>query len=158
MGHGKSKAARIASCFDRDNDLSRDCVAIMAKEGSIYGRFDPGALGEHHNSNSLLHQFYKIDYIVYCLSPEQTAEVFKLEKRKIRSCDSVLMSKLSVIYPYPAYTAQSVFSKLEMVDLADPLRRSIQFHDVIISAEFDNLFLIPFMDSTEEKAKLYSEF
>ncbi|MCW8879404.1 MAG: hypothetical protein OQJ89_06775 [Kangiellaceae bacterium] len=158
MGYGKSEAARLASEDDRACDLSRDCVALKVSDNELYGRYDPGALGAYNDEDSELHKFHKIDFISYCLSPEQTNEVFVSTARKIIDCDPGLMSKLCVIYPYPAYAAQFAFSPEEIEELADSERRSNTFLKLITASNFKNLVLVPFMSKLESKAELYKNY
>ncbi|WP_425641216.1 hypothetical protein ACPUEK_14780 [Marinomonas gallaica] len=158
MGYGKSEAARIASDNDRGNDLSRDCVALKVSGKDLFGRYDPGALGAHHDESSDLHKFHKIDYIAYCLSPEQTEEVFSSNTKEILACEAGLMSKLAVVYPYPAYSAQFVFTPQEIEALANPERRAFNFLKKINDTGFKNLVLVPFMTELESKAELYKSY
>lgn len=158
MGYGKSEAARLASDDDRDCDLSRDCVALKVSDNELFGRYDPGTLGAYNDEDSELHKFHKIDFISFCLSQEQTKKIFSSSARKIINCDPNLMSKLSVIYPYPAYTAQFVFSPLEMEELSDPERRSNAFLKLVTDCNFNNLVLVPFMNELESKAELYRKY
>ncbi|EOB2877147.1 hypothetical protein ACIL2K_004292, partial [Vibrio vulnificus] len=158
LGYGKSEAARIASNKDSDCDLSRDCVALAVISGELYGRFDPGALGSAHDESSDLHKFHKIDFIAYCLSPEQTSEAFGNQELVLKNCGRQLMSDFSVVYPYPAYTARYVFSPVEIDELSNPLRRSSKFLELLNHADFDNLLLVPFMENIDSKAALYQNY
>ncbi len=135
LGHGKSEAGILASNNDRGCDLSRDCVALTVKSGKLYGRYDPGALGKHHCEDSELHKFHNIDYIAYCLSPEQTAKLYKFKEIEMTNCDRKLMSRLSVIYPYPAYTAHFAFNPVELKRLSDPERRTNTFYKLMNEAD-----------------------
>lgn len=158
LGFGKSEAARIASGKERNNDLSRDCTAIKAEADNLFGRYDPGAIAPKNNTKSDLHKFHRIDFIAYCLSPEQTDEVFSSRPREIIFCSAELMSVLAVVYPYPAYCAPYAFSPEEYANLADTQRRSNKFLEKIKQSGFKNLFLVPYMIELESKARLYNTF
>lgn len=155
MGYGKSDAARIASNNDRACDLSRDCVAIREESGSLYGRYDPGALSDPESD---LHKFHKIDYVAYCLSPEQSDIRFKGGERFIDSCDLNFLSCLSVVYPYPAYSAQFCFTPKELEQLSDQNRRVEKFHEIVNAVSGCTLLIVPYMDTVEGKANLYRSY
>ncbi|MBD3611823.1 MAG: hypothetical protein HUJ13_05335 [Hydrogenovibrio crunogenus] len=155
MGYGKSDAARIASGKRSDDDIGRDCIAIRNNNGTLEGRYDPGAINPKAKDG--LSDFYKIDHIVYCLSPEQTDEVFDSQDKVILNCPLETMMHLCIIYPYSAYAAQAVFSHDELAYLNDPARRSNKFYEIVSSCNFRNLGIAPYMNTVEEKAELYRQ-
>ena len=69
LGHGKVKQVCLPPIMI-ENAIYQ---ALAVKAGKLCGRYDLGALGMHHDEDSELHEFHNIDYIAYCLSPEQTA-------------------------------------------------------------------------------------
>lgn len=155
MGYGKSDAARIASGGEKADDIGRDCIAIRNNSGTLEGRYDPGAINPVVQSS--LFDFYKIDHVVYCLSPDETEEIYQHNDKVMRNCPLEVMMRLCVSYPYPAYAAQAVFSPEELFFLADNERRSRRFQEVVASCNFGKLAVVPFMDEVEEKADLYKQ-
>ena len=77
---------------------------------------------------------------------------------EMTNCHLNLMSRLSVIYPYPAYTAHLSFNPEELQSLSDPQRRRKTFYNLMNEAGFNNILLVPFMDSIGSKADLYKKF
>ncbi|WWW10908.1 hypothetical protein V7P26_07785 [Arcobacter cryaerophilus gv. pseudocryaerophilus] len=83
MGYGKSEVARIASNNIEEDDISRDSTAIKAKDNILEARFDIGAINTEldEETRNELSKFHKVDYIAYCLSPEQTLEICNDQKK-----------------------------------------------------------------------------
>lgn len=156
MGYGKSDAARIASNKNRDCDLSRDCVAIRNEGGNLLGRYDPGGINPDVDSD--LFKFHKINVVAYCLSPDQTEEVFKKQERVIRKVEQAIFGRLAVIYPYPAYIAHQLFTRSELIWLNNEQRRVERFTEITSSVRDTDFIVVPYMDAVEFKAKLYTDY
>ena len=160
MGYGKSNAARIASSNNRDNDLSRDATAIKVENNILKARVDFGAINIEleQSKRDELHRFYNVDYIVYCLSPEQTEDIFHKNERKIVQATLEDMSYCSTIYPYSGSAAQLVFSNDELTYLNNQEKRIERFKEIVSQAKNIELLFMPFMDTIEQKAELYQKY
>lgn len=159
MGYGKSDAARIATKKDSNCDYSRDCVAISAVNSELLGRFDPGAINTDIDQSLFTQR--KIDIVAYCLSPEQTQEIYIEPKRdlEIIEIDNELMSRLSIIYPWSAWAASDrLYSREELIHLRDPERRINKFKSVTDEVKKVKFVILPFMNAIEEKAALYTNY
>lgn len=159
MGYGKSEAARIASDNIDEDDISRDSTAIKVKDNILEARFDIGAINTEldEETRNKLSKFHKVDYIAYCLSPEQTLKVYNGEKKIIDvSLDD--MSICSSIYCYPGYGAQMVFSKHELANLNHTERRIEKFKEIVSQTKDIKLLLVPYMETLKEKANLYKAY
>ena len=159
MGYGKSEAARIASNNIEEDDISRDSTAIKAKDNILEARFDIGAINTEldEETRNELSKFHKVDYIAYCLSPEQTLEICN-DQKKIIDVSLDKMSICSSIYVYPGCGAQMVFSQKELIDLNDTKRRITKFKEIVSQVKDIKLLFIPYMETLEEKANLYKEY
>ena len=160
MGHGKSEAARIANNKDKAKDFSRDSTAIALDDNILKGRYDAGAINldlEESKRNNL-HKFHEIHYIAYCLSEDDTKQIFSTKLPSIIECQIELMSQYSTIFPYSAVTAPYVFSEKELCELQNRERRQRKFYELVKGAKGIKLLLVPFMPTVNEKAKLYNEY
>lgn len=160
MGHGKSEAARIVNNKDSTKDFSRDSTAIAIDGNTLKGRFDLGAinLDLEESKRDNLHKFHEIHYIAYCLSENETKQVFKNKVSSIDECDLELMARGSTVFPYTGIMAKYIFSNEEVDALEDITRRQHRFSEIVGQANDVKLVLVPFMPTVEEKAKLYSEY
>lgn len=159
MGYGKSDAARIASNRDSKCDYSRDCVAISTVNSELFGRFDPGAINTDIDQSLFTQR--KIDIVAYCLSPEQTQEIYIEPKRdlEIIEINNELMSRLSIIYPWSAWAASDrLYSREELTYLRSPERRMDKFKSVTDQVKDVKFVMLPYMDTIEEKAALYTNY
>ena len=159
MGYGKSNAARIASKKNPDCDFARDCVAISTVNSSLFGRCDPGTINTDIDQS--LYAQRKIDIVAYCLSPEQTREDYMEPNRDLEIIEitNERMCKLSIIFPYSAWgTTDKFYSREELIYLNDPERRMNKFKSVTDEAKKVKFVILPFMDTVEEKAALYTNY
>lgn len=155
MGYGKSEAARIASYNIIEDDISRDSTAIKVKDNILEARYDIGAINTELDDKFL--EFHKVDYIAYCLSPEQTSEIC-IDQKKIMNVPLDIMSILSTTYPYTGIGVNMVFSPMEVMYLNDRERRIKKFKEIVSQAKNIKLLLVPYMETLEEKANLYKEY
>lgn len=160
MGYGKSEAARIASNKNRDDDIARDATAIKVENNILKARLDFGAMNAEleQSKSDELHRFYTVDYIIYCLSPEQTENIYNQNERKIVKTTLEEMSLYSTIYPYSGTFAQAVFSNDELAYLNNKERRIDKFKEIVSQAKNVELLFMPFMDSIQQKAELYQKY
>lgn len=160
MGYGKSEAARIASNNNSNDDISRDSTAIKVEDNILKARIDFGATNMEldDETRTKLSEFYKVDYIAYCLSPEQTLEVFNNSHRKVIDASLDDISYCSTIYPYPAVIAKYVFSEEEFFSLSDRERRIKRFKEIVAQTKNTKLLFVPYMETLEEKANLYKTY
>lgn len=157
-GCGKSKAAQIIVGSNRDNDLGRDAIAIKSEDGTMFGRYDPGAINPNLEE---LHRFYKIDYIAHCLTENQSKELrcyLGLTELSIMKVDRNLVAKFLVDYPYPGFTIKHFFDEEECKRLLNQKRRYCKFLEITEKSVNTKFVVVPWVNSLEEKAALYQKF
>jgi hypothetical protein len=157
MGSGKSGAGRIASNLEKDSDLARDGVALIAKNNQLFGRFDLGASGVHADQDSPLDELHQIDFIAFCLDVQQTAALYNDAPQVLRSTTAEIMARLSVFNMYPASMARNLCTPDEFAYYASPALREEKFKELVLSTGFASFLLVPFMATVQEKANLYVE-
>lgn len=153
MGTGKSDAARIASGNVNENDLGRDSIAVTLQDGLLVGRHDLGVQGAFADPSQ--HPLFAIDVMAYCLDAEATGSLPDRQDELVK-VDMGLMAKLSVLGHYPASALEHACStEVEFEDHASPANRARRLLALMTAARFENVFLVPFMSTVEEKAALY---
>lgn len=155
LGHGKSRAAMVASNDDRAADLCRDSLAMFIQDGRLYGRFDPGMITDRDDD---LFAHYPIDLVVYCISAETTVQVFGEKDREIVSCKPELLAAFSTQHFYPAWALTTVLDPEEHCRLNDPERRACNLLDLLQASPDVPTLLVPWMDSDVAKAELYRQY
>jgi hypothetical protein len=157
QGYGKTTAARIASGKVVDAMYATDAVAIIRDGSTIFGRYDPGALSPNSDD---LHKLHRLDAIAYCLNEEQTEKAYRPRGgvRTIVEADAKFLSNFCAIYPYPAYSAIHFFTEDELAHLANPLRMENRFLELTQDVVGTKFLIVPYMNTVEEKAALYSSY
>lgn len=153
-GNGKSAAGLIASHYDQNADIARDCVGIIREGNTLYGYYDPGAMNKTVDRGNL-HTLHKIDFIVYCLTREQSTMMYPPQLSPI---DHKLLATQLSESKYPAAFAKYFFTEEKYCWLQNSQRRFEHFLTLTNNIDHVQFLLVPWMDSVEEKAFLYKTY
>ncbi|MEM7174326.1 MAG: hypothetical protein AAF443_00145 [Chlamydiota bacterium] len=159
-GAGKSKAANLSISSCREGDLARDSVAIVRKGLDLFGSYDTGAIQKDPEKRKSINGLHKIDFIAYCLPEDETKDLFQNESPKIVAASNRFLITLSLAYNpiYPAVEARRFFSGEQLFRLQDTKRRFDRFLELTNNTSSIKFLIVPWMETLEAKASLYSEF
>ena len=153
-GAGKSKAARLASNYNKDADLARDAVAMLRDNNTLYGRWDAGAF----NPTKDIDPWYKLDFIAHCLTEEETQKFYSNKPAIIEEINNSLLATFlaGYIHIYPIFMARNLISIEKYMWLRDPQKRINRFLELTNKIIITRFMMVPWMNSIEEKALLYT--
>ncbi len=149
MGSGKSRCCRPIS----DQEVGQDSICLTRVNNEIFGHFEPTIFPVQIEPNPK-----KIDYIVRCLSEEETENYFNQKKLechfvKYEEIFNLCLFNITFVTNFASQFLGDTFD-----EYADPKERIKRFYNLTSDIKDIKCIIIPWMPSLEEKSQIFKSF